>query len=40
MARSAASRIPGFDDYYEEGGVGDIIPFDIPHDDGQTLATI
>ncbi len=30
---------PGFNDYYEEGGVGDIIPFDIPHDNGQVLAT-
>ena len=29
---------PGFDDYYEEGGVGDIIPFDIPHDNGAVLA--
>jgi hypothetical protein len=29
---------PGFDDFYEEGGVGDIIPFDISHDNGQTLA--
>ncbi len=29
---------PGFDDYYDEGGVGDIIPFDIPHDNGQVLA--
>ncbi len=29
---------PGFDDYYIQGGVGDIIPFDIPHDNGQVLA--
>jgi hypothetical protein len=28
---------PGFDDYYVQGGVGDIIPFDIPHNGGQTL---
>lgn len=28
---------PGFDDFYEQGGVGDIIPFDIPHNGGQTL---
>lgn len=30
---------PGFDDYYQEGGVGDIIPFEIPHNDGEVLAT-
>ena len=29
---------PGFVDFYEEGGVGQIVPFEIPHDDGQTLA--
>jgi hypothetical protein len=28
---------PGFDDYYDEGGVGDIIPFEIPHDNGAVL---
>jgi hypothetical protein len=28
---------PGFDDFYVQGGVGDIIPFDIPHNGGQTL---
>jgi hypothetical protein len=28
---------PGFDDYYVEGGVGQVVPFDIPHNDGQTL---
>ncbi len=28
---------PGFDDFYIQGGVGDIIPFDIPHNGGQTL---
>jgi len=31
---------PGFDDFYEEGGVGDIIPFDISHNNGQTLAGV
>jgi Glycosyl hydrolase family 99 len=31
---------PGFDDFYVEGGVGDIIPFDIPHNGGQTLADV
>jgi hypothetical protein len=29
---------PGFNDYYEEGGDGAVVPFTIPHDDGQTLA--
>ena len=29
---------PGFDDFYQEGGVGTVIGFEIPHDDGQTLA--
>ena len=29
---------PGFNDYYEEGGDGAVVPFEIPHDDGQTLA--
>jgi hypothetical protein len=28
---------PGFDDFYVEGGVGQVVPFDIPHNDGQTL---
>jgi hypothetical protein len=31
---------PGFDDFYEEGGVGDIIPFEIPHNNGQTLTSV
>ncbi|MCA9238228.1 MAG: hypothetical protein KDA44_22300 [Planctomycetales bacterium] len=30
---------PGFDDFYQEGGWGSGIPFEIPHDVGQTLAT-
>ncbi|MCC6491696.1 MAG: hypothetical protein IT424_01605 [Pirellulales bacterium] len=28
---------PGFNDYYSEGGAGDQIGFDIPHDSGETL---
>jgi Glycosyl hydrolase family 99 len=31
---------PGFDDFYVEGGVGQVVPFEIPHDDGQTLADV
>jgi hypothetical protein len=30
---------PGFDDYYQEGGTGTVIGFDIPHANGQTLAS-
>lgn len=29
---------PGFNDYYEEGGQGNVVPFEIPHENGQTLA--
>jgi hypothetical protein len=28
---------PGFNDYYAEGGVGNVVPFEIPHNSGQTL---
>src|SRR5262245_27118045 len=31
---------PGFNDYYEEGGVGQVVPFEIPHDNGQTLDAV
>lgn len=31
---------PGFDDFYQEGGVGEVVPFDIPHNDGQTLDSL
>jgi glycosyl hydrolase family 99 len=31
---------PGFNDYYEEGGVGQVVPFDIPHNNGQTLNSV
>ena len=33
------SAFPGFDDFYVEGGVGNVVPFNIPHDSGQTLAS-
>ena len=29
---------PGFNDFYEEGGTGTVIGFEIPHNGGQTLA--
>ena len=35
--RTIGSAYVGFDDFYVEGGVGDIIDFDIPYEDGQTL---
>jgi Glycosyl hydrolase family 99/Dockerin type I domain len=31
---------PGFDDFYQEGGAGPAIPFEIPYNDGQTLADV
>jgi hypothetical protein len=31
---------PGFNDYYAEGGVGNVVPFEIPHNSGQTLDTL
>jgi hypothetical protein len=34
---AGGAAYPGFNDYYEEGGVGNIIPFEIPHNGGQTL---
>lgn len=34
---AAGSAFPGFDDFYEEGGVGAVVPFEIPHEGGQTL---
>lgn len=34
---TGAIAYPGFRDYYKEGGAGDIIAFEIPHDNGNTL---
>jgi hypothetical protein len=31
---------PGFNDYYAEGGLGNVVPFEIPHDNGQTLNSV
>ena len=33
----ASAVYPNFIDFYEEGGVGDIIGFEIPYEDGGTL---
>lgn len=39
LTTAAGIAFPGFEDFYEEGGLGEVVPFDIPHDNGQTLAT-
>jgi hypothetical protein len=31
---------PGFNDYYAEGGVGNVVAFEIPHNNGQTLDSV
>jgi hypothetical protein len=31
---------PGFNDYYQEGDVDNFVPFEIPHNDGQTLDAV
>ncbi|HMO85731.1 MAG TPA: hypothetical protein PKC18_12525, partial [Lacipirellulaceae bacterium] len=40
LGMAAGVAYPGFEDFYVEGGVGNVVPFDIPHDDGQTLASL
>jgi hypothetical protein len=35
---AGGAAYPGFNDYYEEGGTGTVIGFEIPHNGGQTLA--
>jgi hypothetical protein len=37
---AGGAAYPGFNDFYAEGGVGDIIPFEIPHENGQTLDSL
>ncbi len=37
---AGAVAYPGFNDYYQEGGTGTVIGFEIPHNNGQTLADI
>ncbi len=39
LETSGGIAFPGFEDFYVEGGVGQVVPFEIPHNDGQTLAT-
>jgi hypothetical protein len=40
LGTAGAVAYPGFNDYYEEGGVGNVVPFEIPHDNGQTLNAV
>jgi hypothetical protein len=39
LATAGGVAYPGFNDYYQEGGTSTVIPFDIPHNNGQTLAS-
>jgi hypothetical protein len=36
---AGGAAYPGFNDYYQEGGTGTVIGFEIPHDNGDTLAS-
>jgi hypothetical protein len=38
LKTAAGVAYPGFNDYYQEGGLGNITPFEIPENNGQTLA--
>jgi Glycosyl hydrolase family 99 len=40
IGTAAGSAYPGFNDFYEEGGVGNVVPFEIPHNDGATLDAV
>jgi hypothetical protein len=40
LATAGGVAYPGFNDYYQEGGVGNIVPFEIPHDGGNTLDAV
>jgi hypothetical protein len=37
IGTEATAFYPGFNDYYQEGGVGNVVPFEIPHNAGGTL---
>ena len=37
VGTAGGSAYPGFEDFYQEGGLGQIVPFEIPHNGGQTL---
>ncbi len=40
LGTAGAVAYPGFNDYYQEGGVGNVVPFEIPHNNGQTLNAV
>jgi hypothetical protein len=40
IGTAGGTAYPGFNDFYAEGGVGNIIPFEIPHNNGQTLDSL
>jgi hypothetical protein len=37
LGTASGVAYPGFNDYYEEGGLGQVVPFEIPHNGGTTL---
>jgi hypothetical protein len=40
LETSGGVAYPGFNDYYAEGGVGNVVAFEIPHNNGQTLDAV
>ncbi len=40
MGTAGGVAYPGFNDYYAEGGVGNVVAFEIPHNNGQTLDSV
>jgi hypothetical protein len=40
LGTAGGSAYPGFNDYYQEGGLGNVVPFEIPHLNGDTLASL
>lgn len=40
LGTAGAVAYPGFNDFYQEGGTSTNIGFEIPHNDGQTLAQV
>ncbi|MEX0611021.1 MAG: hypothetical protein WD229_02780, partial [Pirellulales bacterium] len=40
IGTAGGSAYPGFEDFYQEGGLGQVVPFEIPHNGGQTLADL
>jgi hypothetical protein len=40
LSTAGGVAYPGFNDYYAEGGVGNVVAFEIPHNSGQTLDAV